>query len=939
MKTFQFLFQGINFKEYFLHKSQYEIYDYFSESHFRGKHPCRCFDKEYICHLQFGQFATSALIVSRYTRLKHYLLLQINKHFHFHIFINHFHFFKHADATIESDLLELHYRSRADAHKLPTYLFQGHLAPWEIIFTHNIMSFGLSINNIMISKFKLYMEITDNRLFDKHVVCPFLATIQKKIGCGFAPYLTPFQVGDRIKRNGIPMMSFRIYVHKYQILVLKTPYVKAYLNIFDGPTLNFQQRYGEKIIMSSFQATIVASELKLLYRQGSGGLKYFGRYLKPTQISLNELSLSLALNVSENDFRESNTFYNQKAMKVPSERYLQITLASLSYYGPNEYSEMCQYGGIAVYLKEGKKINSRQNYLEALSACRNISNSDTDIQNGSSPIYKILTTRHTTSVIMVMYGYSSYSEIYITINISESSCFGIYIKMLPCKGITEIYINLEYYKNIRVHKESNRGFHYIVCRNRYTISFDMGLKECASFIISQKNTSPLHGQSMTYVSLYYLDKDKVFEVNKSSIRVWNVEAYGANTVMTSHPEHQIDFNNILFYEGILKQTEPFFWFDTYTEYCSSPKLSMCRRGMLGVNSYYTEGGRFSLSLEDHKYSQDFSGPLFTKVTKVTKQWFNYTLLQYPIIWFLEDRLYLYHLHTTVPQGWTVITVFFTCTDLNSWKSHMSNNSVVQNFLLQQNCNNMSFSLRQKDFTMYGYTLYTGVSRHYQNKLAIQMQPIFCRYMKKGGHTCNRHYINVTFYSNLSLLPETIGQFIMTNIEATNHSGGTKYTFSANISKSQNIYIYAPPICQLSSVMTGNSSITSIITLTFNDQLKMDYKIGYDTFFRPKYYMNEIDLTLKNPFCFKKSHCNHSEFVSWNEANEQCERLGLALPSVHKGYDQTVLFYKSDDGLQRLFYDKVGIYIGLHLDVCIFIGLPKKYILYFYIINEIWRHLE
>ena len=527
---------------------------------------------------------------------------------------------------------------------------------------------------------------------------------------------------------------------------------------------------------------------------------------------------------------------DKKAMKVPSEGHLQITLASLSYYGPNEYSEMCQYGGIAVYLKEGKKINSRQNYIEAFSACRNISSSDTDIQNGSSPIYKILTTCHTTSVIIVTYGYSSYSEIYITINISESSCFGIYIKMLPCKGIKQIYIYLEYFKNIRVHKKRNQGFHYIVCRS--TISFDMTIKECASFIISQKNTPLLHRQSMTYVSLRYLDKDKVFEVNKSSIRVWNVEAYGANTVMTSHPGDQRDhrdFNDILFYEGILKQTEPFFWYDTYTEYCSSPKLSGCRSMLAGIN-YYTRGG-LSLGSEYHKYSQDFRGPLFTKVTKVTKQWFNYTLLQYPIVRFLRDRLYLYHLDTTVPQGWAVVTVFFTCTDLNSWKSHMSNNSVVQNFLLQQNCNNMSFSLRPKDFTMYGYTLYTEVSRHYQNKLAIWMQqniPRLCRYMEQGGDTCNRLYINVTFYSNLSLLPETIGQFIMTNIEATNHSGGTKYTFSANISKSQNIYIYAPPICQLSSVMTGNSFITSIITLTFNDQLKMDYKIGYEQIFGHKY---------------------------------------------------------------------------------------------------------
>ena len=59
---------------------------------------------------------------------------------------------------------------------------------------------------------------------------------------------------------------------------------------------------------------------------------------------------------------------------------------------------------------------------------------------------------------------------------------------------------------------------------------------------------------------------------------------------------------------------------------------------------------------------------------------------------------------------------------------------------------------------------------------------------------------------------------------------------------------------------------------------------------------------------------HHEFVSWNEANKECERLNMHLPSIHSEDDMSSLFQSTLKN--HPYYDGLGMYIGLNSNVCI-----------------------
>ena len=123
--------------------------------------------------------------------------------------------------------------------------------------------------------------------------------------------------------------------------------------------------------------------------------KYSGKSLNVTNHVRNKSDFHLVLNISGKIYEEFQVVHSKTSLKIPTESYFNIVLETMSYFGPNEYPESCFYGGIAVYIIEGLKV------IEALTACWNISNKHVDILNGSSPTYNIVTTRHTTSVIIV----------------------------------------------------------------------------------------------------------------------------------------------------------------------------------------------------------------------------------------------------------------------------------------------------------------------------------------------------------------------------------------------------------------------------------------------------------------------------------------------------------------------------------------------------------
>ena len=787
LQSLHLLFFKLNSKRSLLHKNQYEIHDYSNEINFKAGHPCRRINISIICVVSFGQFSTSEFLFKQSNYLKHNLQLLIMEQFHFHIFISHFHFLKPADNHKESDALRI--GPVVDTHKLPSYLLQGHVASCEIIFTNHIMIFNVFIRDVTLSQFKIYIQVIDIQLYDRHVACFFLAKNRNKIRCShFSDLpLESLKVTDRIKRSNITMFILRIFVYKYQNVLLYDKYSLMNMNIYDGPTINSKKVDGETTLMSSFQATIsVSKDIILAFKRGK--LKYIGKAVNVRDYIWNESDFNLLLNISGNIFKQSKVVHQKIKFKTTG-KYFKIVLEALSYFGPNEYPERCFYGGIAIYLIEATR------HIESLTACWNISSKDGKILNGSSPIYNIVTTAHTASVYIVLYGYEDYSLVHSTINISETNCMGIYLKLFPCHGHMSFLIYLYFIANLSVTAENHPSLYNIKCGFKTEFSkITIPMEACLTFLISQKVY--MSNPKSLEVRISYIFKDTSPDGNEY-LKVWNVETYGSNYII--HSTGYVNYINDLFlYESILQANDAYFSYDkVVTEFCSSSKLVKCKSK---VKDSYLSKDRNDFGDPIHsntkssnlrKDRKNFRDPIYSNLTRVSK--IKYLYYPSPLQTAqMDETLYLYHQKTFSHQYWTFMKVYFIFCKLPIWKSYVSHRSLLRDILLY-NCQKKSFHLREEVLSKYGYTLYTKKNRQYKEKSAFMItdQYSYYKYLDESISNNFGYYSSINFYSKLSILPDVVCELVVLYLTNLKGFQGKKIMYSANVSKSENLHIYIP----------------------------------------------------------------------------------------------------------------------------------------------------
>ena len=436
-------------------------------------------------------------------------------------------------------------------------------------------------------------------------------------------------------------------------------------------------------------------------------------------------------------------------MKIPTESYFNIALETLSYFGPNEYPERCFYGGIAVYIIEGLKV------IEALTACWNISSKHVDILNGSSPTYNIITTHHTTSVIIVAYGYSIYSTIHTIINISETNCLGIYVRIEPCKAPRNVYFELYFVANINI--KSQKSLHNIYCKNRDPVTISIPREACLSFVISQmfpkaftsRTCSKYIGLKMQY---FFEDRWPTFETNAVTnyVKVWNVETYGSNIQIKSdqHIEYRY-IKDFFLYENILRDSNPYFSYDPLNvEFCSSVKHPRCNK--TSKNSRL-EGNNKSLMRLVH-----------SKVTRLSKK--KYIAYYDPLndeIPQLVETLYIYPCNTlmNIEQYWTFMKIYFIFCNIPVWKTYVPSDSLLRDLILSH-CQNDRWSLRTKNIAKHGFSLYTEERKYYEEKSVFARSYLDSYYdnLAEYIHRNIRHYYQIYILSKVSYLPDTVGKY-------------------------------------------------------------------------------------------------------------------------------------------------------------------------------------
>ena len=959
-KVLQLLYLEFKLKYSFLHKSQYEVYNYFDKTQFRGDIPCRYTKSKYVtCKIAYGQFSTSESLYKKYIHINHSLLLKIHKHFYFHVFIQQFHLFKPLDPSNIQDVLEIGPENHQQI--LPAYIFQGHLAPWEIVFSSNTMIFNIFINNVIISRFKLFLQVVDSILFDKHVACSFVVNVPKNMKCFLFKnlQLSNFRVTDRITRSDTSILIFRIYVIRYQILVLQTNYLTKALKIYDGPTINSKEirRIKDKYItLDSFQATIVAFQ-NVAAELIKDALWYSGEAIFTRPVSLKKSDLPLNFKFSTNCFDKCDIVHYKQEFIVNTESHLSITVDQLSYFGPSDYHEMCFYGGFAIYMiSEEAYINSSINAIEALRACWNISSLHRELQKGSSPIYKIGTIINTVSIIFVIYGYAQYSLVQSTIRISETKCFSIYVKILPCPAD---YMAMTFIFNIKKNinsTEMTKVVHHIEYRCSYhfghQISNNFPLEACVYIVFthaleavySYKNLFDL--MEITFAYSY-----EGFISNNGLFRIWNVESYGTNFSMSSISPLHVKYPTDLFlFESMLNKFQPMFQLSTTNgllDYCSSSNFDRC-------NMHYREAKVGNLRFTDPAANKIYSK--VARVTSVFPEGDN------------EDTFFiqLYPLQASLYQSFTSVKIHVIDCHLAEWMSHISNRSLLIH-IIDKVCHNQIFNPGSEDVEMYGFTFHqvkTDVIIS-SNKAAVVSKNMY--HMVSPSQRSQSFYFTISLLSDISILPDLVGEMVVKG-DLLYHRTDIEhfYTFSANITKCKELYIYfQAPIDELVYVNDSVILITWFF-FSFANELKenIDFKIiqNFDRGLQSVDYseveknipvdfihrnqLNEnvyfkieegeiqkskdfkiwmVHNEVKNPFCphFMHPSCNDTGFVSWNEADKKCEQINMTLPSVNSDLELEELFRLNflidikDFHLSKSgFYELVGLYIGLNTKVCI-----------------------
>ena len=640
-------------------------------------------------------------------------------------------------------------------------------------------------------------------------------------------------------------------------------------------------------------------------------------------------NLPLNLNFSTNSFDNCDIIHFKQEFNVNTENQLSIAVDQLSYIGPHDYDGMCFYGGFAIYIMEGTYDNLSSNAIEALRACWNISSLHRELQKGSSPIYKIGTTINTTSVIFVIYGYAQYSMVQSTIRISETKCFWIYVKISPCPDNNPhlaftfvITKNQSIVEMTRVLHEK-RGGNSSGNNLGETINFPLGA--CVYLIFANKldtiysYTKPFY--NLMNIIFRYIYDELMFK--KDFFRIWNVETYRTNSSMSStiNMFHDAPPTDTFLFESLLKIFKPMFKvsiINSLLDYCSSPDIPSC--------SY----GSIEAKLENLSFTDPATDRIYSKVTRITQfpkdpdTSNDYLIIQ------------LYPLQTFLYQSFTSVKIYLVVCHLTEWKSHIFNDSLLRH-IIDKVCHNQTFNPGSEYAEMYGFSFHQVNSDVIisSNKSVVMKKVHLPMSIFTTSTISERFYFTIFIYSDLSILPDIIGEVVVKReLFGTHKSGVKSFKCSANLTKSKELYIYFHvPTTELSTV-NFNSTIATHIDFSFANELKenIDFKIvrnyGYNIHYVAYYEQKDwVDFAMwrwfyndRNPFC-PYLDCGGRGFVSWNEADKKCEQINKTLPSVNSDWELEELFHfnllmNSKDYSQsdNRFYELVGLYIGLNTNV-------------------------
>ena len=337
------------------------------------------------------------------------------------------------------------------------------------------------------SNFKLDYQIIDSGIVSTFILCDNFSGKGKKSACyRFLNHikhpgilLAPGTVGtDDIDEKGslITIMRsitfetrfslvYNVKIHKYLLLVIHfNENIWGKHIFFDGPSLSsstITHLNNTSISFSSFQATFISvyktdnlngpcmhmtgilskswDELNHKTDHLESCIQYSGQPVQMNIMSftdLDERDISLPKSLCQT----SNSIVCLMVVQLPPGTAVNLIIKKLGCYGPAEYNDNCNYGGLSVYLHSENSsllFPEHPEINENISMCYNITHT-TGTKNNTEThddisFFKFPISSNVDFAHIITYGYKEYSRISVIISLHAMLCDVQYITLLPAE--------------------------------------------------------------------------------------------------------------------------------------------------------------------------------------------------------------------------------------------------------------------------------------------------------------------------------------------------------------------------------------------------------------------------------------------------------------------------------------------------------------------------
>ncbi len=320
-----------------------------------------------------------------------------------------------------------HYARSNTKYNKPRYVFCGKKHPWTILYTSNAASLFTVAK--LSSMFVLYYQVFDEGYFHHFHVCHYIQC-HRSFAC--VDQLTPsisYRTTHALSHAMLNTVNFTFVVN---IMIKKTSILQlsssAFVAVYDGPTIEstwHSVSHEKWITLSSFQATVqmqifnwLTNTQNILSYKSQKNSGCFKAQNPPHNVKVHFHTLCDILPCVQ---------YHKYCIEQTTGYSFNITVDSVTYFGPEEPVYVNKAGGVAVYFVDACDAEE-----EVLDISHNVSRHITDQNRGKQKQFSLISKASTVSVVLVYYYFSLYCFASAKISLSKSECVGHSVSIKFC---------------------------------------------------------------------------------------------------------------------------------------------------------------------------------------------------------------------------------------------------------------------------------------------------------------------------------------------------------------------------------------------------------------------------------------------------------------------------------------------------------------------------